>query len=139
MLSWSHAEELLSAVRNYWVATTSPDGRPHVTRVWGLWVNGTFYFGASPSSRKARNLAENPNVAVHLESGGDVVIVEGTAEVVKDPDPTLAARIAAASTAKYGVGSEDIEGSYAVRPRVVFAWSESSFPATATRWLFQRD
>jgi nitroimidazol reductase NimA-like FMN-containing flavoprotein (pyridoxamine 5'-phosphate oxidase superfamily) len=136
MLPWSHVEERMSAARNYWVATTRPDGRPHVTRVWGLWVDGTFYFGAASRSRKARNLAENPSVAVHLESGGDVVILEGTAEVVTDPDPALAERVAAASTAKYGMGSSTIEGSYAVHPRVVFAWLESSFPTTATRWLF---
>jgi hypothetical protein len=98
------------------------------------------YFGSEPRARKARNLAENPNVAVHLESGDEVVILEGAAEVVTDPDPALAERVAAASVAKYGVGSSDIEGSFAVRPRVVLAWrSGSSFPATATRWRFERD
>jgi len=35
-----------------------------------------------------------------------------------------------------GVRSGRIEGSYAVRPRVVFAWLESSFKNTATRWVF---
>ena len=139
MLSWGYVEERMSAARNYWVATTRPDGRPHVTPVWGLWVDGTFYFGGTPHSRKARNLAENPNVVVHLESGDDVVVLEGTAEVVKDPDPALSERVAAASIAKYGVGSSAIEGSYAVRPRVVLAWSEGGFPDTATRWLFERD
>lgn len=139
MLSWSHVEERMSAAHNYWVATTRSDGRPHVTPVWGLWVDGTFYFGGTPRSRKARNLADNPNVAVHLESGADVVILEGTAEVVTDPDPSLSERVAAASIAKYGTGSSDIEGSYAVRPRVVLAWLENSLPSTATRWLFERD
>ena len=40
---------------------------------------------APAGPRKGRNLAENPNVAVHLESGDDVVILEGVAEVVTDP------------------------------------------------------
>ncbi len=139
MLSWNYVEERMSAARNYWVATTRPDGRPHVTPVWGLWVDGVFYFGGTPRSTKARNLAENPNVVVHLESGDDVVILEGVAEVVTDPDPALSERVAAASVAKYGVGSSDIEGSYAVRPGVVFAWLESSLRDTATRWIFERD
>jgi nitroimidazol reductase NimA-like FMN-containing flavoprotein (pyridoxamine 5'-phosphate oxidase superfamily) len=139
MLSWSHVEERISAARNYWVATTRPDGRPHLTPVWGLWVDWAFYFGGTPRSRKARNLAENPNVAVHPESYGVVVILEGVAEAVTDPDPALSERVAAASTAKYGVGSSEIEGSYAVRPRVVFAWLENDFPNTATRWFFERD
>ena len=139
MLPWSHVEERLSGAHNYRVATTRPDGRPHVTPVWGLWVDGTFYFGGTPRSSKARNLADNPNVAVHLEGGEDVVILEGKAEVVTDPDPAFSERVAAASIAKYSVGSRDIEGSYAVRPRVVFAWLENSFPSTATRWLFEQD
>ncbi len=53
------------AARDYWVATVHPDGRPHLTPVWGLWVDGAFYFGSGPQTRKARNLAENPSVAVH--------------------------------------------------------------------------
>ena len=119
------------------MATTRPDGRPHTTPVWGLWVDGTFYFGVGPDSRKARNLAENPNVAVHLESGNDVVILEGAAELVADPDPGLVERLTTSSAAKYGMSSDDIEGSYAVRPRVVFAWSEGG-PRTYTRWTFDR-
>jgi PPOX class probable F420-dependent enzyme len=137
MLSWASVEERLSSARNYWVATVRADGRPHVTPVWGLWVAGEFYFGAGPETRKARNLAENPNVVVHLEGGDDVVILEGVAEVVTDPSPDLAERLFAASTAKYGMGSHDVEGSYVVRPRVAFAWSEGG-PRTYTRWVFDR-
>jgi hypothetical protein len=37
------------------------------------------------------------------------------------------------------MGSHDIEGSYDVRPRVVFAWNGSGFPNTATRWVFDGD
>jgi PPOX class probable F420-dependent enzyme len=135
MLSWSHVDERLAGARNYWVSTTRPDGRPHATPVWGLWVDGTLYFGAGPDSRKARNLAANPNVAVHLESGEEVVILEGEAEVISDPNPDLAGRLYAASVAKYGTGSHDIEGSYAVRPRVAFAWTGGG-PRTFTRWTF---
>ena len=65
-LAWSFVGERVSRTRNYWVASTHPDGRPHVAPVSGLWVDGTFCFGGDPRSRKARNLAENPNVVVHL-------------------------------------------------------------------------
>ena len=68
-----------------------------------------------------------------------MVILEGVAETITDPNPALAERIYAASTAKYGMGSHDIEGSYAVRARVVFAWSGSGFPNTATRWVLGND
>ena len=134
MLPWSFVEERMIAARDYWVATVLPTGGPHLTPVWGLWVEGAFYFGRAQRTRKARNLAEHPNVAVHPQSD-DVVIIEGSVETVTDPDPALAERVYAASTAKYGFGSRDIEGSYAVRPRVVFAWAASGFPSTATRWV----
>ena len=133
MLPWSFVEERMTAARDYWLATVLPTGGPHLTPVWGLWVEGAFYFGSGQRTRKARNLAGNPNVAVHPQSD-DVVIIEGVVETVTDP--SLAARVYTASTAKYGFGSRDIEGSYAVRPRVVFAWTASGFPNTATRWVF---
>jgi hypothetical protein len=135
MLPWSFVEKRMSAARNYWVATVLPAGRPHLTPVWGLWVEGIFYFGSEAQTRKARNLTANPNVAVH-PACEDVVIVEGVAETLIDPGPQLAERVFDASVAKYGMGSHDIEGSYAVRPRVVFAWTASGFPNTATRWVF---
>ena len=137
MLTWDHVEERMAEARNYWVATVRPDGRPHITPVWGLWVDGAFYFGVAPGTRKARNLTQNPNVSVHLESGEDVVILEGVAEVVSDPDPGLVERLFASSVAKYGTGSREVEGSYVVRPRVVFAWSGGD-PSTYTRWFLDR-
>jgi hypothetical protein len=129
MLPWGFVEEHMSAARDYWVATALPTGGPHLTPVWGLWVEGVFYFGSGAQTRKARNLLENPNVAVHPQSE-DVVIIEGVAETLTDPHPAFAELLYTASTAKYGMGSRDIEGSYAVHPRVVFAW-------TATRWVFE--
>ncbi len=138
LLPWSFVEERMAVAHDYWVATVDPDGRPHLSPVWGLWVNGVFYFGTGPQTRKARNLSENPNIAVHPE-GNDVVIVEGAAETVTEPDLALAERVSAASVSKYGMGSHGIEGSYAVHPRVVFAWTESGFPSTATRWVFGND
>jgi hypothetical protein len=41
-------------------------------------VDGAFYFGCGPRTRNARNLAQNPNVAVHLQSHS-VVILGGVA------------------------------------------------------------
>jgi len=100
-------------------------------------VDGVFYFGSGPQTREVRNLAENPGRAVH-QAGDDVVIVEGVAEMIAEPDPALAERVYAASVAKYGMGSHDIEGSYAVHPRVVFAWTANGFPDMTTRWVFDR-
>ncbi len=40
LLPWSWARSRLEHSRNYWVATTWPDGRPHVMPVWGVWQDG---------------------------------------------------------------------------------------------------
>ena len=132
MLPWSHVTERMEQARNYWVGTVGKDGRPHAVPVWGLWVDGAFYFGAGP--RTVRNLTANPEVVVHLESADDVVILEGRAEVLANPDPALWERVAGVSEAKYGYKSET-PGGYVLRPRVVYAWSK--FPSDATRWRFE--
>src|SRR5215813_698320 len=84
LLPWEWALERLTVSHNYLLSTTRPDGRPHVMPVWGLWLEGAFYFGTDRRSRKSRNLTENPAIAVHLESGDDVVILEGRAAEVQD-------------------------------------------------------
>src|SRR5437016_13514736 len=81
-LPWKHATERLQKSRNYWIVTAGRDGRPHAMPVWGFWFAGTLYFGTGRGSRKWRNLHSNPRIVVHLESGDDVVILEGTAREV---------------------------------------------------------
>lgn len=138
-LAWSHAEERLEMSRNYWVATSRPDGRPHAVPVWGVWVKGALYFGTGRSSVKGRNLAHSPHLVVHLESGDDVVILEGEIREVRD-QVTFAA-LDMAYQAKYGMGIGEAgdEGAvwYVVRPRKAHAWLENDFPNTATRWQFR--
>lgn len=134
---WARADERLAGARNYWIATTRPDGRPHAMPVWGVWVDGALYFGTDRRSRRARNLATNRAVVVHLESGDDVVIVEGVAEEVRDP--TRLASVDKRYAAKYGVRFADVPGEvsvWSVRPRVAFAWQERDFAGSATRWRF---
>ncbi len=128
MLDWAFVEGEMAQARNYWVASTRPDGRPHVVPVWGIWLDGVFYHGGGAQTRKARNLAQNPHVAVHLESGDRVVILEGEVEEVTDP--AVVARVDAAYVTKYGM--EHGTPMWALRPRTAFAWAE--YPTTVTRW-----
>jgi hypothetical protein len=144
LLPWSHATERLERAVNYWVGTTRPDGRPHATPIWGVWLDGTLYFDGSPETRRGRNLAANPSVVVHLESGSDVVILEGAAHQIAGPDRLLALRLAEAYSAKYaalgyapGPDTWNAGGLYAVRPHTAFAWT--SFPQDMTRWRFSAD
>jgi hypothetical protein len=143
LLPWSHVSEQMAAARNYWIGTVRPDGRPHATPVWGVWVDETFYFGMGPRSVKARNLAANPALTVHLESGDDVVILEGVAERLAAIDPALFERIADQYAAKYdGFRPEPPTPDapfVALRCQVAFGWLEKDFVRSATRWTFRLD
>ena len=131
MLPWAWAEERLVAAHNYWVATASAQRGPHATPVWGLWRDGVFVFSCGRESRKARDLEADARLVVHLESGDDVVTIEGAAERI-EPTPELLA----AYGAKYGAFDPEIGNWYAVRPRRAFAWQEATFPRSPTRFDF---
>ncbi|MCX6022842.1 MAG: pyridoxamine 5'-phosphate oxidase family protein [Chloroflexi bacterium] len=137
MLPWAAVRDRIAQARNYWVATTQPNGAPHVMPVWGLWLREAFYFSTDPASRKGRNLAVNPRVAVHLESGDDVVILEGTAERLKND--AVPSEFSNAYFEKYQVRLDTNDPSmpyYRVNLRVALAWLEQDFLQTATRWRF---
>jgi len=140
LLEWGRVEERLAAARNYWVVTASADGGPHALPVWGLWLDGALAFSTGRASRKARNLAADPRVAVHLESGDDVVVVHGVARELTGP--AALTRFSDAYLSKYGMAMPAASLAaldslvYAVPPRVVLAWQEADFPSSATRWRF---
>jgi len=82
-------------------------------------------------------------VVIHLESGDDVVILEGEAREVGKPERRLAERLSAAFTAKYAATRYEYRpppeqwdrgGLWAMRPQVAFGWSD--FPSDTTRWRF---
>jgi pyridoxine/pyridoxamine 5'-phosphate oxidase len=91
-LPWSRALKQLEAQareegpgRTCWLATTDPDGRPHLAAVGAIWVDGKFYFTSGPRLRKSRNLASNPSCAVSVSLDDIDVVVEGAARKVTDP------------------------------------------------------
>jgi len=137
MLRWADAAAQLEKSRNYWIVTARPDGRPHAVPVWGVWLEGAVYFGTDRRSRKAKNLAANPSLVIHLESGDDVVILEGAA--VEVTERGLIKRIDAAYSRKYKMRVSSAPGQvviYALRPRVAFGWRERDFNRSPTRWRF---
>ncbi len=135
--AWDAVADKIAAARNYWIASTRPDRRPHAMPVWGVWLDGQLLFATDRKSRKGRNIAANPAVVVHLESGDDVVVLEG--EPREATDAQLLARYVDAYDAKYAFRpntSDTATVTYALRPSVAFTWLESDFRATATRWSF---
>jgi hypothetical protein len=131
-LDWSWAVERLAAARNYWIVTSGAGGRPHASPVWGLWLDDAFVFGTSPDSRKGKNLIRDPSVVVHLESGDEVVILEG--EIERGP---IDDRIADIYKDKYDFRPKPGEGWFWLRPASALAWVERDYPKTATRFTFE--
>lgn len=138
MLTWDWVDRQMTESRNYWIATTQPDGSPHVVPIWGAWVEGSLYFGTDKLSVKARNIRRDNRVVIHLESGDDTVILEGSvseAQVSAD----LQKKVDDVFAQKYDFDPElDEDGVlfYCLSSRKVMAWLESDYPATATYWLF---
>ena len=137
MLPWEWATERLERAHNYWLASAEVSGAPLVRPVWALWMGERLCFSTGTTSGKGRNIARDPRVSVNLDSGDEVVIIEGVAE----PLPAeLADSIPAAYKRKYDwevtVDEGGDNGWYAVRPVRAYAWTEAEFPSTATRFDF---
>ena len=138
-LAWSEVEEKIAEARAYWIASTRPDGRPHVVPRDGTWIEGGLYYGGSPETVHSRNIMKNPNVVVHIGDGMEAIIVEGAVEIEK-PDEAKAKELSDASFAKYPqYGRMDPsmykDGVAVLRPRRVIAWTD--FTKNATRFRFE--
>ena len=142
-LAWADVEARIRDAPNYWIATVAVDGRPHARPIDGVWVLGALCFGGSPDTRWVRNLEQNPAASVHLPSGDDVVILEGTAEYVDDAKHPLTRASTEANKVKYphyfgGDEPRPFHPFWSLRPVTAYAWSLSEFPNRATRWTFNR-
>src|ERR1700741_2788350 len=82
LLSWTWAIERLKKIRQYWIATTRPDGAPHLMIIWGLWFEESFWFSTGAASRKGRNLEANPKCVIGTEDPAKAVILEGAVELI---------------------------------------------------------
>ena len=157
-IPWSRPSKQLAAQareeregRTCWLATTDPDGRPHLAAVGALWIDDKFYFTSGPRLRKSRNLAANARCAVSVSLDDIDVVVEGTARKVTDPS-TLervanlyaslgwpARASGGAITAEYsaptaGRGPWDL---YEVTPSAVVGVATKE-PWGAMRWRFEQ-
>lgn len=146
LLPWSWAEQRLKKSHNYWITTikagtTKHDLAPHTMVVWGLWQDGRFLFSTGNQSRKARNLAKNPNCIVCTEHAQEAVIVEGIAEIA---DLTARRKFLPRYERKYEFDMSKMKADilsmkepiFAIRPKTVFALWEKFFQSKSTRWTF---
>jgi general stress protein 26 len=85
---WAEVVEVLASSEMFWLSTVRRDGRPHVTPLPAIWLDGVLHFCTGPGEQKAKNLRANPRCILttgtnQFRSGLDVV-VEGAADRVTD-------------------------------------------------------
>ena len=135
-LSWDWAEKRLKDSHNYWLTTVGANGAPHTMPVWGIWLEGAYYFSTGATTRKARNLKQNTKCVVCNENAAEAVIVEGLARQLKDS--AIPERAFSDYKSKYDWELDPQRGPvWIVRPQTVFAMPEEAFPNGVTRWRFE--
>jgi hypothetical protein len=136
-LEWAWVESELVAAGTYWVIAASSTF-PHPRPVWGVWAdNGLELSIGSPVL--AVGVETNPRCTVHLDSGTDVVVVEGIAQRGSEP-PT---ELVAAYDAKYDwqYTYEEYGPFTRINPTLVRAWRSAGWAGregfqSVGRWRF---
>lgn len=69
-----------------YLATVTPDGRPHTVPVHANWADDRLYVMAGIGDRKTRNIGAGSSVLLHAEvsdkSGWDSLLIEGEARIL---------------------------------------------------------
>jgi nitroimidazol reductase NimA-like FMN-containing flavoprotein (pyridoxamine 5'-phosphate oxidase superfamily) len=86
--SWDEIIRVLETAELFWISTVRADGRPHVTPLVAVWLDGALHFSTGATEQKAVNLQSNSHVILTTgcndwERGLDVV-VEGDAIQLSD-------------------------------------------------------
>jgi PPOX class probable F420-dependent enzyme len=72
-----------------WLTTVTPEGAPRPIPVWFLWDGDrSMLLYSRPEKRKLANIAQNPNVSLHLDSDrieADIVVCWGELRISDDP------------------------------------------------------
>jgi hypothetical protein len=141
-VDWGWVAGQLTEAKNYWLSSVRPNGRPHVVPRWGVFIDNRFYYDGSPETRHAQNIVKNPHVSLHLESGNQVVMMEGTSKPADKPESEFAKQLAEAISKKYsdeGYSPEptqwDEGGLYVFTPRQCIAWTV--FYEDPTKFVFE--
>ena len=110
-----------------WVATADSAGRPYLIPLSFLWDGTDLWLSTAASSPTGRNLRDNGLLRLTLGLTRDVVLVEGTAEVLTADQ--LSTGLGDAFAAKTGFDPRRLSSPYfyfRVRPRLLQAWREEN-------------
>jgi hypothetical protein len=140
LMAWEDVRQQLVEAKQFWFAFERPRRSPHVTPLDGIWFEDKLIYGGSPETLHRRLAAEHPKVTVNLPDPWKLVVIEGEVRTTTF-DAATAEEIAGLLNAKYPEYGENvfeakhyIEGTPAVHPRRIRAWT--SFPKDATAFVF---
>lgn len=118
---WQKVDERLKRERNIWLATRRRNGAPHLVPLWYAWDGEKVYFVTPRHTQKVRNIEGMPRVAMSLEDGSNVVILEGEAATVNHEEQ---AHVAALFKEKYDWDDWEADDwlTFGVRPSKFLTW-----------------
>ena len=126
---WRDVVAVLEQAEIFWISTVRGDGRPHVTPLPAVWLDGALHFCTGLNEQKGRNLTRNPNCILttgnNLYRQGLDVVVEGRAQRVTHR-PTLE-RLAELWQSKIAWPYDVVEGGF--RHRLDGPQPETADPA----------
>jgi general stress protein 26 len=132
---WSEVQRAIEDAEIFFLSTVRRDGRPHVTPLPAMWLDGALHFCTGPEEQKAKNLAANPYCV--LTTGTDRfltgldIVVEGSA--VRVTDEGLLTRLAAMWQDKLGWPFEVADGQFREKASDV---GDAEFEARGTAHVF---
>ena len=97
------------------LATTRPNGTPHVVPVSFVLFHQHLYFTSKERSVKCQNILRNNHVALSMIGSEDTVLIEGEASIIGPKDRSMNPEIAQTFLGKYGRLRRKSEGSVLVR------------------------
>ena len=109
----------LLSERNLWLATTRPNGKPHLVPIWFVWLDGHAFVCTPADSVKVRNLRANPRASLALEDGDRPAIAECTTRLVEKPFP---AAVQQAFLEKFGWNISNEAGAYLLIELIPKKW-----------------
>jgi Pyridoxamine 5'-phosphate oxidase len=140
LLPWSWALERLTRSHDFWLATVTPQGVPHLMPVWAVWHQDGLWFSSANGSRKARNIGAEPRCSLSTDNPIEPVVVHGRARRVTGADELSA--MLAAENAKYGTSygpdmvDPGVNSVFALQPDWAFALDSGDFAGSPTRYIF---
>jgi nitroimidazol reductase NimA-like FMN-containing flavoprotein (pyridoxamine 5'-phosphate oxidase superfamily) len=145
--TWDETRQVIESAEIFWISTVRADGRPHVTPLPAVWLDGVLHFSTGVGEQKEVNLRHNPHVILttgcNTWNEGLDVVVEGDAVRVTDHDQLT--RLAEAWSRKWdgrfryevrdgGFFDEEVIPVFAVVPSKVLAFRRGVMSHTRHRF-----